>query len=123
MAVPGDRAEAQGLEECPGAAHSLAPDRDELERTLSEVRARGWALTDEQLASGVRSIAAPLRDGTGRVVAAMNVTVHAAETTVETLVEQHLPLLLRAAGEVSADLARLDALPVQVFGPTSGYAG
>lgn len=87
------------------------------------MRARGWALTDEQLASGVRSIAAPLRDGTGRVVAAMNVTVHAAETTVETLVEQHLPLLLRAAGEVSADLARLDALPVRVVGPTSGYAG
>ena len=32
--------------------------------------------------AGIRSVAAPLRDGAGRVVAAMNVTVHAAETSV-----------------------------------------
>ena len=42
---------------------------------LREVRARGWALTDEQLAPGIRSVAAPLRDGTGRVIAALNVNV------------------------------------------------
>ena len=35
----------------------------------------------------------------------MNVTVHAAETTTEHLLEQHLPLLLRAAGDVSAEWA------------------
>ena len=35
----------------------------------------------------------------------MNVTVHAAETSVDTLVNEHLPRLLRAAGEVSADWA------------------
>jgi IclR family pca regulon transcriptional regulator len=67
------------------------------------VRARGWALADEELAPGVRSVAVPVRDGTGAVRAAMNVTVHAAETSVATLVDDHLPHLLRAAGEVSAD--------------------
>jgi IclR family pca regulon transcriptional regulator len=87
------------------------PDRDELDATLSEVRARGWALTDEQLAPGIRSVAAPLRDGGGRVIAAMNVTVHAAETPVERLTGEFLPLLLRAAGEVSADFARCQAVP------------
>ena len=51
-------------------------------RELREVRARGWALADEELAPGVRSVAAPVRDGTGTVRAAMNVTVHAAETSV-----------------------------------------
>jgi IclR family transcriptional regulator, pca regulon regulatory protein len=55
------------------------------------VRARGWALADEELAPGIRSIAVPVRDGTGAVRAAMNMTVHAAETTVETLIEAHLP--------------------------------
>ena len=44
------------------------------------MRARGWALTDEQLALGIRSVAAPLRDGSGRVIAAVNVNTHAAET-------------------------------------------
>jgi IclR family pca regulon transcriptional regulator len=76
-----------------------------IERELSEVRARGWALADEELAPGVRSVAAPVRDGTGRVRAAMNVTVHAAETSVDILVNQHLPRLLRAAGEISGDWA------------------
>ena len=79
---------------------------------LREVRAQGWALTDEQLAPGIRSVAAPLRDGDGRVVAAVNVTVHAAETTLETLTGEHLPRLLRTAADISADLARLGSLPV-----------
>src|SRR6266513_2684610 len=40
---------------------------EERAASLREVRARGWALTDEQLAPGIRSIAAPLRDGEGKV--------------------------------------------------------
>lgn len=87
------------------------PDREELEAVLRDVRAKGWVLTDEQLASGIRSIAAPLRDGSGAVIAALNVTVHAAETSVETLVDRHLPLLLQAAARISADFALRDSLP------------
>jgi IclR family pca regulon transcriptional regulator len=87
------------------------PDPAERDAVLRRVRAQGWALTDEQLAPGIRSVAAPLRDGSGRVVAALNVTVHAAETSVETLTAEHLPLLLQTAGAVSADFALRDALP------------
>jgi IclR family transcriptional regulator, pca regulon regulatory protein len=87
------------------------PDRAERDAALREVRARGWALTDEQLALGIRSVAAPLRDGSGRVVAALNVNTHAAETSLDQLVEHHLPLLLHTAGEISADFARLAAVP------------
>ena len=94
-----------------GVTPRWTPDRDERTAALREVRASGWALTDEQLAPGIRSVAAPLRDGAGRVVAAMNVTVHAAETSVETLTADHLPRLLSTAGAVSADFARLSALP------------
>jgi IclR family transcriptional regulator, pca regulon regulatory protein len=78
---------------------------------LTQVRARGWALADEELAPGVRSIAVPVRDGNGIVRAAMNVTVHAAETTTETLLDQHLPKLLRSAGDVSADWALWQSRP------------
>jgi IclR family pca regulon transcriptional regulator len=94
-----------------GVTPRWCPDREERTAVLREVRAQGWALTDEQLAPGIRSVAAPLRDGSGRVIAAMNVTVHAHETSVETLTADHLPLLLRAAGAVSADFARRSALP------------
>jgi IclR family pca regulon transcriptional regulator len=87
------------------------PDREERDAVLREVRARGWALTDEQLAAGIRSVAAPLRDGEGRVIAGVNVNCHAAETSVEYLVSHHLPLLLQAAGDISADFARRAALP------------
>ena len=87
------------------------PDREERDAVLREVRARGWALTDEQLAAGIRSVAAPLRDGEGRVIAGVNVNCHAAETSVEHLVEHHLPLLLQAAGDISADFAQRTALP------------
>jgi IclR family pca regulon transcriptional regulator len=87
------------------------PDPPERDAELREVRARGWALTDEQLALGIRSVAAPLRDGEGHVVAALNVNCHAAETTVTQLVDHHLPLLLQAAGDISADFSRVKSVP------------
>jgi IclR family pca regulon transcriptional regulator len=75
----------------------------QLRAELTEVRARGWATADEELAPGVRSVAVPVRDGGGAVRAAMNVTVHAAETSRDRLLQEHLPLLLRTAGDVSAE--------------------
>ena len=102
LAMPSDA----GL---PPYAHdrSMADIRDEL-RT---VRARGWALADEELAPGIRSVAAPVRDGDGSVRAALNVTVHASETTVQTLVTEHLPKLLRTAGDISAEWALWQDMP------------
>ena len=60
-----------------------APPMESLRAELVRVRAQGWALADEELAPGVRSVAAPVRDATGAVRAAMNITVHAAETRTE----------------------------------------
>jgi IclR family pca regulon transcriptional regulator len=104
-----DRALAQPSRS--GVRARWEPQREELDVVLRDVRAKGWAFTDEQLAPGIRSVAAPLRDGEGGVVAALNVTVHAAETSVETLVDKHLPLLLQAAGDISADFALRGSLP------------
>jgi IclR family pca regulon transcriptional regulator len=92
------------------------PDREERDAELARVRAQGWALTDEQLAAGIRSVAAPIRDGRGRVLAAVNVSTHAAETSLQTLLESHLPTLLGAASRMSRDVAELARLP-QVPGP------
>jgi IclR family transcriptional regulator, pca regulon regulatory protein len=97
------------------------PDAEQRAAELRDVRARGWALADEELAPGIRSVAAPLRDGSGRVIAAMNVNAHAAETSVDKLTHDYLPLLLQAAGAVSADWARYLAAP-QVTVQTSREA-
>ena len=101
----------------------IGRSEERLHDELTEVRARGWALADEELAPGVRSVAVPVRDGTGTVRAAMNVTVHAAETTTERLMQEHLPLLLRAAGNVGAEWALWQSRPhVTVARPTGSSA-
>jgi len=94
-----------------GLPRHIGTSRESLDTELTQVRARGWALADEELAPGVRSIAVPVRDGAGEVRAAMNVTVHAAETSTEHLLDAHLPRLLRTAGDVSADWALWQSRP------------
>ena len=94
-----------------GIPPRVAFSSEERAARLREVRARGWALTDEELAAGIRSVAAPLRDGEGRVIASLNVNTHAAETPVEVLTGAYLPLLLQTAGAISADWAACQAAP------------
>ncbi|WP_369252778.1 IclR family transcriptional regulator domain-containing protein [Geodermatophilus amargosae] len=106
-----------------GLPPSIGRTPEQLREELPEVRARGWALADEELAPGVRSVAVPVRDGTGAVRAAVNVTVHAAETSVERLLGEHLPALLRTAGEVSADWTRWQARPHVEVGRRATAAG
>jgi IclR family pca regulon transcriptional regulator len=94
-----------------GIIPRVVPTRGELDEMLAQVRTRGWAISDEQLSVGVRSVAAPVSGSTGRVVAAMNVTVHAAETSIERLTGEYLPLLLRAAEAVTSEWSNLAMLP------------
>src|SRR5215469_12227693 len=92
------------------------PDANERAAALRDVRARGWSMTDEQLAPGIRSVAVPLRDGDGRVIAALNVNAHAAETPLDVLTGEYLPLLLQAAGAISADWAARQGAPQVTIG-------
>lgn len=101
-----------------GITPAVRPERDEIDAMLREVRARGWAMTDQQLAPGIRSVAAPIRDGDGRVVAAVNVNAHAAETSMERLVDHHLPLLQRTASAISADWEAWHARPLETVRTT-----
>lgn len=95
-----------------GIIPRVTPSRAELDESLATIRERGWAMSDEMLSVGVRSIAAPVRDASGRTAAAMNVTVHAAETSIETLTGEYLPLLLETAAAVSQEWSNLAMLPI-----------
>lgn len=75
-----------------------------LRTELALAREQGYAIVDQELEEGLRSMAAPVRDRTGLVVAAVNVSVHASRTSVETMRAELLPPLLAAAGHITADL-------------------
>ncbi|MGE0218264.1 IclR family transcriptional regulator domain-containing protein [Mycolicibacterium sp.] len=94
------------------------PGRDEMEGVLRDVRAKGWASTDQQLASGIRSVAAPVRDGDGRVTAAINVNANASETSMDDLVNNHLPALLNAASAIGSDWELWQARPMVTVSTT-----
>ena len=68
-------------------------DRKRLAAVVRQVHSQGFALVDEELELGLRSIAAPVVSQTGRVVAAMNSGVHAARVSTSELLERILPPL------------------------------
>jgi IclR family pca regulon transcriptional regulator len=78
--------------------------REALERELDRVRRRGWSLVDQELEAGLRSIAVPIRDPSGQVVAAMNLSVHASRASAGEVKRDLLPPLLEAATAIEADL-------------------
>ncbi|MEV5145507.1 IclR family transcriptional regulator C-terminal domain-containing protein [Streptomyces sp. NPDC052727] len=82
----------------------LADTAASLSPTLTEVRSQGYALVDEELESGLRSIAVPVRDRTGRTVAALNISTHAARRTLRDCVHDLLPALHATADHIQQDL-------------------
>ena len=85
-------------------------DERTLRQILLQVRQRGWALVDQEVEEGVRSVAAPIRDRTGRVIAAINASAHATRAPVRKLRESFVPVLLDAASRISRSLGAPGAL-------------
>ncbi|NUS75182.1 MAG: helix-turn-helix domain-containing protein [Streptomyces sp.] len=86
----------------PLTPHTLT-DRAALDRLLTEVRTRGYALVDEELEVGLRSIAVPVRDHRGRVVAALNTAMHTTRRTPAECVSDLLPELRATATAIEQD--------------------
>jgi IclR family pca regulon transcriptional regulator len=76
--------------------------RDTLLAELRGVRETGLAMNNEELAYGLRSIAAPVRDQTGEVVAAINLAAHRSIGSVEELTLDLGPILRATADQISA---------------------
>ena len=69
-----------------------------LRQELRKIRTRGWALVDQELEEGLRSLAAPIRDPDGTVVAAVNVATHAGRRSLDSIVADLLSPLLADGG-------------------------
>ncbi|MFG2501365.1 IclR family transcriptional regulator C-terminal domain-containing protein [Streptomyces sp. NPDC048441] len=79
-------------------------DPAELNRVLDRAAADGYATADEELEEGLRSVAVPLKDAEGRVVAALNVAQHAGTTPLDETIGALLPALRETAAAIEADL-------------------
>lgn len=71
---------------------------------LTKVARQGYALVDEELEEGLRSLAVPVRDRAGRTVAAVNVAMHTSRRTLDACVRDLLPTLRDTARRIEADL-------------------
>jgi IclR family KDG regulon transcriptional repressor len=78
-------------------------DPAQLRKALARVRKSGYAQEDEQCEAGMRSLAAPIRDAEGRVVAAVGVAGPRQRLT-EDVLEKFAPQVIETARAVSSRL-------------------
>ena len=95
-----------GYEFEPPTVHAVS-SLDILERRLATVRRKGYALVDQEVAPGHRSAAGPILDHTGRVVAAVSISVPAARVSLSRLRRMAESVLLPAVAELNAGLGYL----------------
>ncbi len=73
-----------------------------LREILAGVRLAGFAVVEEELEVGLRSIAVPVRSASGVIVAALNIGAQAARVTRARMEQEFLPYLMQGARELSA---------------------
>ena len=80
-------------------------DPEALRDELMRVRAQGYCVQDQELEDGVRSVAVPVHDAGGRVVAAINTSAHATRVSIERVEREFLPQLQECARQIDQGLA------------------
>ena len=88
---------------------------DSLAADLAKVRRRGYAINNQELAVGLRAVAAPIWGEHGQVVAAINVSGSTETVSRSRLKQEFVPLLSTTSAEISQSLGFMD-------GNTSGEA-
>ena len=78
---------------------------DTRREVLEQVRAQGWAIVDQELEAGLRSVAAPIHDANRAVVAAINVSTTTATATLERIRKEFLPAVLATASAIDTTIA------------------
>ncbi|MCV2421529.1 IclR family transcriptional regulator C-terminal domain-containing protein [Paucibacter sp. DJ2R-2] len=97
---PALEAQLGQLNIAPLASRTVANLPDLRER-IAQTGRQGWCLVNQELEDGLVSLAAPITDRKGQVIAALNVGSQVNRRSPEQLLEQTLPRLLDAAGQIS----------------------
>jgi IclR family pca regulon transcriptional regulator len=77
-----------------------------LRSLIEETRTKGWAIVDQELEIGLRSISVPIRDHAGKVLAALNVACPSSRISPEEMGGRILLRLQAAAQEITAGLQK-----------------
>lgn len=78
-------------------------DPGALSERIRQVREDGYALVDQELDSGLRSVAVPVFSGQGEVLGAINISTNASRVDMDTLMDRYLPLLMEKAERIRAE--------------------
>tara|TARA_B100000678_G_scaffold107635_1_gene90298 strand:+ start:1041 stop:1832 length:792 start_codon:yes stop_codon:yes gene_type:complete len=80
-------------------------DKAELKRAILQARQQGYAIVDQELDSGLRSLAVPAFDANGELIGAINISTNAARIDHDTLLERYLPLLQGKARQIRVNVS------------------
>jgi IclR family pca regulon transcriptional regulator len=75
---------------------------------LEEVRRKGYAINDEELSVGLRSVAAPIRDANGLAIAATNIAVPTKRYSLKDIVDVLSPQIIDTAELISKALREIE---------------
>lgn len=80
-------------------------DKAELKRRILEVRQQGYAIVDQELDSGLRSLAVPAFDANGKLLGGINISTNSARVDYDTLAKHYLPLLQEKARQIRTSIS------------------
>lgn len=75
-------------------------DKATLRAKINEARQQGYAIVDQEMEPGLRSLAVPAFDADGKLIGAINVSTNAARVDQDTLIDRLLPLLQEKARRI-----------------------
>jgi IclR family pca regulon transcriptional regulator len=78
----------------------------QLRSLLDEVRRQGWSIVDQELEVGLRSLSVPIRDGSGHIVAALNVCCPSTRIGLDDMKTRILAMTLEASRNITRSLHR-----------------
>jgi IclR family pca regulon transcriptional regulator len=71
---------------------------------LDRIQRQGYAINDQELAAGIRSVAAPVRGSERKVIAAINISVPSARASRQEMEEILAPMVIQTARQISLAL-------------------
>jgi PcaR/PcaU/PobR family beta-ketoadipate pathway transcriptional regulator len=103
--LPEDRLRGllEEMEMKPQASNTIT-SKEILRKELERVRRRGFATNNEELSNGLRSVAAPVRDASGKVIAAVNIAVPSSRVQLKKLETELAPKVVETADRISFTL-------------------
>ncbi len=90
----------------PRTAMAIAT-REDMQKEIEKVRQQSYSVVDQELEIGVRSVAVPVRDSRGTVIASVNASAHATRVDLETMHTRFLPRIQEVARAIEADLQNI----------------